>query len=106
MSIRLNQALRELNIGLNTAVEYLRKKNLASEGEEITQNTKLTDEQYEALTTGFKDDKAVHTTAGSILMKKVKEKEKRKTKRNVIRKRKKKLLHQPLPYTNLWYWER
>ena len=48
MSIRLNKAIRELNIGFQTAVEFLTKKyNLESGDLELT--SKISDEQYDAL---------------------------------------------------------
>ena len=37
MSIRLNKALRELNIGLQTAVEFLEKKKRIRGGESRTE---------------------------------------------------------------------
>ena len=47
MSIRLNKAIRELNIGLQTAADFLKKK-YGIEGTD-NPNLKLTDEQYEGL---------------------------------------------------------
>ena len=76
MSIRLNKAIRELNIGLQTAVEFLEsKKNLG----EITadQNFKLNDEQYRALVEAFKQDAEVRNEAEKLFQKKPKEKKKR-----------------------------
>ena len=73
MSIRLNKAIRELNIGLQTAVEFLEsKKNLG----EITadQNFKLNDEQYRALVEAFKQDAEVRNEAEKLFQKKPKEK--------------------------------
>ena len=53
MSIRLNKALRELNIGLQTAVEFLEKKpNLGEVKPEMS--FKLSDAQYSALVEAFK----------------------------------------------------
>ncbi|MCH4148739.1 MAG: translation initiation factor IF-2 [Prevotella sp.] len=73
MSIRLNKALRELNIGLQTAVEFLEKKKEL--GEVKAEPTfKLTDEQYAALVDAFKQDAAVRTEAEKLFPKKVKEK--------------------------------
>ena len=48
MSIRLNKAIRELNIGLQTAVEFLEKKPELGEVKSDL-NFKLSDEQYHAL---------------------------------------------------------
>ena len=75
MSIRLSRAIKELNIGLQTAVEFLEKKNLSG-GETLTANTKLTEEQYHALTENFKQDAQVRTEAEKLFQKK-QQKEKR-----------------------------
>ena len=57
MSIRLNQALRELNIGMQTAVEFLQKK---SDNER----------QHAALVEAFKQDAALRTDAEKLFGKK------------------------------------
>ncbi len=62
MSIRLNKALRELNIGLQTAVEFLEKKSELGEVK-AEPSFKLTEEQYAALVEAFKQDAAVRTEA-------------------------------------------
>ena len=75
MAIRLNKVLTELNIGLQTAVDFLKnKKNLGEIKEEITLSTKITEEQYEALVKEFKGDMAVKNEAEKIFTKKNKEK--------------------------------
>lgn len=66
MGVRLNKVLTELNIGLQTAVDYLKKKNLG-EINDATMNTKISDEQYNALVKEFKGDKDVKTQAGMML---------------------------------------
>ena len=73
MSIRLNKALSELNIGLQTAVEFLEKR---SELGEVKQELsfKLNDQQYSALVEAFKQDKEVRSQAEKLLQKKPKEK--------------------------------
>ena len=73
MSIRLNKAIRELNIGLQTAVEFLEKRQ-ELEGTKVDQNFKLSDEQYEALVEEFKGDKDVKNDAAKLFPKKPKEK--------------------------------
>ena len=73
MSIRLNKALRELNIGLQTAVEFLEKKSELGEVK-AEPSFKLSDEQYAALTGAFQHDKEVRTQAEKLLQKKPKEK--------------------------------
>lgn len=73
MSIRLNKAIRVLNIGLQTAVEFLQKK--ATLGEvKADPNFKLSEEQYQALETEFKKDKDVKDNAVKITQDKQKEK--------------------------------
>ena len=71
MGIRLNKVLTELNIGLQTAVDFLKnKKSLGGIRDDATTNTKITDEQYEALVGEFSGDKAVKTQAGKLFPKK------------------------------------
>ena len=71
MGIRLNKVLTELNIGLQTAVDFLKnKKSLGEIREDATSNTKISDEQYEALVSEFSTDKAVKTQAASLFPKK------------------------------------
>ena len=73
MSIRLNKALRELNIGLQTAVEFLEKKSELGEVK-AEPSFKLTDAQYAALAGAFQQDKEVRSQAEKLLQKKPKEK--------------------------------
>ena len=73
MSIRLNKAIRELNIGLQTAVEFLEKKPELGEVKSDL-NFKLSDEQYHALVGAFKNDKEVKNDAAKLFQKKPKEK--------------------------------
>jgi translation initiation factor IF-2 len=83
MGVRLNKVLTELNIGLQTAIDYLKnKKSLGEIKDDANVNTKISDEQYEALVKEFKGDKDVKTQAGMIFPKK-KEKEKEKPKKEV-----------------------
>ena len=74
MGVRLNKVLSELNIGLQTAVDFLKNKKLGEVKDEMTTNTKISDEQYQALVNEFSGDKAVKTQADMIFTKKVKEK--------------------------------
>ena len=84
MGVRLNKVLTELNIGLQTAVDYLKnKKSLGEIKDDANVNTKITDEQYEALVKEFKGDKDVKTQANRIFPKKEK-KEKPKPKEPVV----------------------
>ena len=73
MSIRLNKALRELNIGLQTAVEFLEKRNELGEVK-AELNFKLSDGQYKALNDAFSQDKEVRNQAEKLFTKKTKEK--------------------------------
>ena len=72
MSIRLNKAIRELNIGLNTAVEFLERKPELGEVKSDP-SCKISDEQYNALSAAFAKDKEVRTQAEKLFQKKPKE---------------------------------
>ena len=52
---RLNKALKELNVGINTVAEFLQKKGKPLEDASI--NAKITDEQYDILLKEFGSDK-------------------------------------------------
>ena len=73
MSIRLNKAIRELNIGLQTAVEFLKKRSDLGEVRDDL-SFKLSDGQYNALKEEFKSDKEVRNQAEKLLQKHPKEK--------------------------------
>ena len=73
MSIRLNKAIRELNVGLQTAVEFLEKKPELGEVKSDL-NFKLSEEQYKALVGAFKNDQEVKKDAAKLFQKKPKEK--------------------------------
>ena len=73
MSIRLSKAIRELNIGRQTAVEFLVKRGDLGEVKDDL-NFKLSDTQYNALVEAFKSDKEVRNQAEKLLMKAPKEK--------------------------------
>ena len=73
MSIRLNKALRDLNIGLQTAVEFLSKRSDLGEVE-AEPSFKLSDQQYKALTDAFSQDKKVRDQAEKLFTKKTKDK--------------------------------
>ena len=75
MGVRLNKVLTELNIGLQTAVDFLKKKSSLGEiRDDATTNTKISDEQYEALVQAFSGDKAVKTQAEKLFINKKKDK--------------------------------
>ena len=75
MSIRLNKVLTELNIGLQTAVDFLKnKKSLGEIRDDANLSTKISDEQYDALVAQFKGDKVIKNEAEKMFAKKGKEK--------------------------------
>ena len=82
MSVRLNKVIRELNIGLQTAVEFLEKRSNLGEVK-AEPSFKLNDAQYDALIEAFKKDKEVKVDANKLFTKKVKDKEKKKTEQRV-----------------------
>lgn len=86
MSIRLNKALRELNIGLQTAVEFLEKKSELGEVKSEP-SFKLSDAQYQALVEAFKQDAEVRNQAEKIFQKKPKEKKRAKETKEAKEKR-------------------
>ncbi len=86
MGVRLNKVLSELNIGLQTAVDFLKNnKELGELKDEMTPNTKISDEQYKALVGEFSTDKAVKTQADMIFTKKVKDKKAEKPEKAVTK---------------------
>lgn len=77
MSIRLNKAIKELNIGLQTAVDFLEKKpELGEVKNELS--FKLNDEQHQALVNAFKGDREVRTQADKLSRKTDKKKQEKK----------------------------
>lgn len=70
MSIRLNKAIRELNIGLQAAVDFLDKRKELGEVEG-NPNFKLSDEQYNALVEEFKVDQNVKQNAAKLFLKRL-----------------------------------
>ncbi len=75
MSIRLSKAIKECNVGLQTAVDFLNKKG---NGEvEANLNTKISDEQYELLLKEFKPDSVLKDAANLMLQQQKEEKERK-----------------------------
>lgn len=66
MGIRLNKVLKQLNVGTETIVEYLKSKPSLEPTQEMNPNTKVTDEQYAALLKEFNGDKRVREIASTI----------------------------------------
>ena len=80
MGIRLNKVLKQLNVGTETIVEYLRAKPGLEPAKEMNPNTKVTDAQYEALIREFAPDMQVKERANNLFKKKSKkEKANKKT---------------------------
>ncbi|MBQ6746127.1 MAG: translation initiation factor IF-2 [Bacteroidaceae bacterium] len=76
MAVRLNKVTRDLNVGISTAVEFLRKKGFEVEE---NPNAKITDEQFDLLRQEFSTDKALKAKSDQfILGRKEKDKEKAK----------------------------
>ena len=73
MSIRLNKVTRDLNVGIQTAVEFLQKKGFTVEA---NPNTKITDEQYALLVKEFSKDKSLKLESESISLERHKERAK------------------------------
>ena len=72
MSIRLSKAIKQLNIGIDTAYDFLvlRREELGQISKDI--NFKLNDDQYRALEIAFSRDKAIKQRANTLFPKKSK----------------------------------
>ena len=69
--VRLNKVLTELNIGLQTAVDFLKHhKELGYIKDDANVNYKISIEQYNALVNEFKDDGNFKNQSGQLLPKK------------------------------------
>ena len=55
MAIKISKAARDLNVGIPTLVEFLKKNNQSVDENNL--NTRLTDEQYDMLVKAFRTDK-------------------------------------------------
>ena len=62
-SFRLNKVAKDLNVGIQTLVEYLAKKGHQVEP---SPNTKISEEQYELLATAFQGERKVKEEANKI----------------------------------------
>ena len=83
MSIRLNKALCELNIGRQTAVGFLQKRAEGLGEVKDDLNFKLNEKQYAALVEAFKKDAAVKKKAEQLFKKPEKKKDRDNSKRRV-----------------------
>lgn len=63
MGIRLNKVITELNIGLQTAIEFLRNNHIGDINNDAKPATKISDDQYNALVKKFGADKEVKAKA-------------------------------------------
>lgn len=69
MGVRINKVLSELNIGLQTAIDFLKqRRELGEVRDDMTPNTKISDGQYEALVKKFRGDKGVKEKASKIFV--------------------------------------
>ena len=73
---RLNKALKELNVGINTVAEFLQKKGKALQ--DASPNAKITDEQYKLLMDAFGADKTKHEEISKLRERERQEKERLK----------------------------
>ena len=79
MSIRLNKATKECNVGLQTAVEFLQKKGFSDV--EANPNSRITDEQYNMLLEEFSPDKGLRKEATELIQQRQSNKEQAKERR-------------------------
>ena len=75
MSIRLSKAIKECNVGLQTAVDFLNKKGIGEV--EANLNAKISDEQYDLLLKEFKPDSVLKDAANHMLQQQKEEKERK-----------------------------
>ena len=77
MAIKISKVARDLNVGVPTLVEFL-KKNNQSVDESNLLNARITDEQYDMLVKEFKTDKDLKSKSEQYISSRHKEKEKAK----------------------------
>lgn len=82
MGIRLNKVITELNIGLQTAIDFLRNSHIGELKVGANPATKITDDQYRALVKEFRSDKDVKTYADMSRAKNDDKEIKKKKKKN------------------------
>ena len=100
MSIRLNKAIRELNIGFQTAVEFLEKRSELGEFKPEL-SFKLNDGQYHALEKAFKQDAEVRSQAEKLTQKKTQDKKEASEKKKAEAKTEKQQLAKVQKFTPL-----
>ena len=90
MAVRLNKALKEFNVGINTVAEFLQKKGMALQ--DATPNAKITDEQYNLLVKEFGEDMKKHVVVKQqIQSQKEKELQEKKERQQALREEKERL---------------
>lgn len=65
MSIRLNNVVKECNLGLHTIVDFLHQKGFIDVKEDL--NQKITEEQYDELLKEFNPDMSLRKSANFML---------------------------------------
>lgn len=76
MAIRLIKVTRDLNVGIQTVVEFLQKKGFEIEA---NPNTKITDEQFSLLVTEFSTDKDLRLKTEKMMQERISAKERNKS---------------------------
>ncbi|MBR2862708.1 MAG: translation initiation factor IF-2 [Bacteroidaceae bacterium] len=71
MSIRLNKVIKECNVGLQTAVDFLKQKGFEVQA---SLSERISDEQYELLKKEFGADKSLRNAAEKLIQDRLKEK--------------------------------
>ena len=66
MGIRLNKVTRQLNVGVRTIVQFLKLHRIGEMRYDADPNTKISDEQYEAVVKHFGFDQQVKIEAESM----------------------------------------
>jgi len=90
MAVRLNKALKELNVGINTAADFLQKRGKALQ--DASPNAKITDDQYALLVKEFGEDKKKNDeTKNKIQQQKEKELQEKKARKEKERQEKARL---------------
>ena len=82
MSVRLNRVVTTLNIGLETIQAFLSGKPELGPVGSLTLNSKITEEQFEALAKEYSRDAAIKKQANSVFAK-IKERKEKKAKGEV-----------------------
>ncbi|MBQ0046260.1 MAG: translation initiation factor IF-2 [Prevotellaceae bacterium] len=90
MAVRLNKALKELNVGINTVADFLTKKGAALQ--DASPNAKISDEQYSLLVKEFGEDKKLNVeTKQNIQKQKEKEQQEKKERQEALKQEKERL---------------